>query len=223
MITHLEHEIENIKRKVFTMTDAAIEAINDSIEALMNLDDKLAAKVIQGDTRIDKLEIQIDDDCVRTLVTQQPAASDLRLILSFLKINTDLERIADIAANIAKEAIRLEGRPRVTTTVDIPAMAATCIKMIKTAFEAMTIRDVSMAAEIISVDREVDELNIQLYRELFAMMGDNPQIMPQALGLIMVAKSLERIGDHAKNIAERVIYYIEGVDVRKDNSGNSKK
>ncbi|MDA3898930.1 MAG: phosphate signaling complex protein PhoU [Spirochaetes bacterium] len=218
MITHLEGEIEGIKKKIFTMTDGAIEAISNAIESLKTMDVKLAAKVIQNDTRIDKLEIQIDDDCVRTLVTQQPAASDLRLILSFIKINNDLERIADIASNIAKETIRLEGRPQIHPESDIPGMATTCINMIKTAFEAMTTKDVSMAAEIISIDREVDELNIQVYRELFTLMADNPQVMPQALGLIMVAKSLERIGDHAKNIAERVIYYIEGVDIRHEKS-----
>lgn len=218
MTTHLEHELENIKLKIFNMTDAAIEAIGKSIESLKNSNIELAEKVIENDSLIDRFEIEIDDACINTLVTKQPAATDLRLVLSFLKINTDLERIGDLATNIAKETIRFDGRPLVKPLVDVPRMAAICVDMIKSAFEAMTARSVDKASEVIKMDEEIDRLNLQIYRELFTYMAENPQNITQALGLIMVSKALERIGDHATNIAERVIYYIEGVDIRHKDS-----
>ncbi len=214
MITHLEQELEAIKSKIFEMADLAIEAISKSVDSLKRSDTNLAQKVIDDDSLLDQLEITIDDECIKVLVTRQPAATHLRLVLAMLKINTDLERIGDLATNIAKETVRLNGQPTLKPLIDIPRMAEIGIEMIKDSLRAITDKDASIAEKVIERDNEIDELNIQIYRELFSYMAENPNSISQALGLIMVAKALERIGDHATNIAERAIYYVNGVDVR---------
>jgi phosphate transport system protein len=214
MPTHLELELEAIKSKMFEMADLAIEAISKSVDSLKKSDITLAQSVIDGDSLLDQLEITIDDECIRVLVTRQPAATDLRLVLAILKINTDLERIGDLATNIAKETVRLQGQPTLKPLIDIPRMAEMGIEMIKDALRAITEMDPVIAEKVIGRDNEIDELNIQIYRELFSYMAENPKSISQALGLIMIAKVLERIGDHATNIAERAIYYVNGVDVR---------
>ncbi len=214
MTTHLEQELEDIKLKIFEMADYAIEAIVKAIDALKNADIKQAEKIIKNDSVLDNLEIELDDECIRILVTRQPAAVDLRLVLAMLKINTDLERIGDLATNIAKETIRLNGQPLIKPLMDIPRMAEIGVAMLQDAFRSISEKNVGLAREIIERDEQIDELNLQVYRELFSFMAENPRTMSQSLGLIMVAKALERIGDHVTNIAERAIYYIEGVDVR---------
>ncbi len=214
MITHLEQELEAVKTRIFEMSDLAMEAIARSVESLKKGDVRLAERVIQGDSELDRLEIAIDEECVRILVTKQPAAKDLRLVTAFLKINTDLERIGDLATVVAKETIRMAGKPPVKPLVDIPRMAVLCAEMIKESFLAIAERDAARARGVIGRDREIDELNMQIYRELFSYMAENPHSISPALSLIMASKALERIGDHATNIAERAIYYIEGVDVR---------
>ncbi len=214
MLTHLEQELNDLVRKILEMADIAIEAVTDAVQSLKNLDVKLAEKVLQRDTILDKLEIAIDEECSRLLVTKQPAAGDLRLILAILKSNTDLERIGDLATNIAKETIRLEGKSLLKPLIDIPRMTELCIKMITMAFQAITEKNIEYARQCIALDKDVDELNMQINRELFSFMVENPATISSAFGLIMVARSLERIGDHATNIAERAIYYIEGEDVR---------
>lgn len=220
MPTHLEQELEAIKAKVYEMEDLAIEAIVNAVDALKTQDTRLAEKVIQGDTVIDRLEVEIDEECARIMVTKQPAAVHLRFVLALLKINTDLERIGDLATSIAREVIRIGDRPHVKPLIDIPRMADLAIGMIKSSFESIANKNVSQAKSIIREDEEIDKLNMQIYRELFSFMVENPRNVSEALGLIMVAKSLERIGDHATNIAERAVYYIEGVDIR-HNEGQS--
>jgi phosphate transport system protein len=214
MTTHLEQELENIKSRMFDMADLAIEAIRMSVESLKKADIRLAQQIIQNDSRIDKLEVTIDEACIKVLVTKQPAAVDLRLVLAILKITTDIERISDLATGIAKETIRLNGKPTLKPLIDIPRMAAISIDMIKDTLLAITEKNASLAKKTIEKDREIDELNIQIFRELFSFMNEYPNAISEALGLIMVAKALERIGDHATNIAEKAIYYIEGRDIR---------
>lgn len=214
MTTHLEQELEHIKSKMFEMADLAIESIARSINALKESDSRLAEKVLRDDTLLDNLEVEIDNECIKVLVTRQPAAVHLRFVLAMLKINTDLERIGDLATNIANEAINLHGRPALKPLVDLPRMAEICITMLRDVCTAITERDADRAREIISRDREIDTLNMQVYRELFTYMAENAHTISQALGLIMVSKALERIGDHITNIAERAVFYIEGVDIR---------
>lgn len=214
MQTHLEIDLEGIKIKMYEMADLAMEAIKLSVLSLKTADPGLARQIIQDDSRMDSLEIEIDDSCITLLVTRQPAASDLRLVLAILKINTDIERIGDLATNIARETIKINGTPLIKPLVDIPRMSEIAIEMIKLAFSSLSERDAGKAKRVLVMDNEIDELNVQIYRELFTYMAESSRFISQSLSLIMVAKALERIGDHAKNIAERAIYYIEGEDVR---------
>jgi len=213
MTTHLEMELSQLTSKVFKMADLAMEFINNSVESLKNSDSALARRVVEGDSVMDRLEVEIDDDCIKILVTKQPAAVHLRMVLAYLKINTDLERIGDLCTSIAKETLRLDGKPALKPLIDIPRMAATGISMLKKCFRAFTEKNSSLAKEVLVMDKQIDELNIQIYRELFTYMAESPNSISEALGLIMVSKALERIGDHSKNIAERIVYYIDGVNI----------
>ena len=214
MITHLEQELEGIKSKIYEMADYAMEFIAKSVKSLKEADLGLAREVLKNDSILDNLEVEIDNECIRVLVTRQPAAVHLRFVLSILKINTDLERIGDLATNIANETVSLGGRPTLKPLVDIPRMADICIEMLREVFAAFTERDADRARAVIARDKDIDMLNIQVYRELFTYMAGDHHAISQSLGLIMVAKALERIGDHITNIAERTVYYIEGIDIR---------
>jgi phosphate transport system protein len=191
-----------------------MEAVTSSVASLKDADIELANRIIRNDYLINRLEVEIDDECIKFLVTRQPAASDLRFVLAMLKINTDLERIADLAANIARETIRINGTPLIKPLIDIPRMSEIAVKMINTAFSSMSEKNVEKAKNVILMDMEIDELNNQIYRELFTYMSESYKNISQGFSLITVAKALERIGDHAKNIAERAVYYIQGEDIR---------
>jgi len=214
MSTHLQMDIEFIKTKIFEMADCVIESIVQSVESLKNADMSLAAKVIENDSIIDKLEMELDDECINLLVTRQPAAADMRLILAFIKINTNLERIGDYSSKIANETIRNAGKPLIKPLIDIPRMAQLSIDMIREAFQSISEKNADIAEGVIKKDEEMDILNTQVYRELFTYMAEDTRVLSQAFSLITVAKSLEKIGDHAASIAERAIYYIKGIDVR---------
>ena len=214
MQTYLEQELEQIKIKIFEMADFAIEAIRGSVNSLKNSDLEQAKKIIDEDNRIDNLELEIDNECIKFLVTRQPAASDLRFVLAMLKINTDLERIGDLSTNISRETIKVNGTTLMKPLIDIPRMSEIAITMIRMSFDSITEKDVEKARRVIIMDEEIDELNLQIYRELFTFMSESARNIPQSFSLILVAKALERIGDHAKNIAERGIYYIQGEDIR---------
>lgn len=207
-------ELEQIKIRIYQMADYAMEAVESSVMSLKNSDLDLAKKIIANDERINRLEVDIDDECIKFLVTRQPAASDLRFILAMLKINTDLERIADLATGIAKETLRINGVQLIKPLIDIPRMSEIAVRMINTAFVSITEKDVQKAKGVICMDSEIDELNTQIYRELFTYISESPKNISQGFSLITVAKALERIGDHAKNIAERAVYYIQGEDIR---------
>ena len=214
MTTHLQMELDHVKERVFEMADRSAESIERAITALKELDHAAAAKIIERDSVIDALEKEIDDECVRLLVTRQPAASDLRFVLAMLKINTDLERIGDLSVNIARETQNLCGKPLIKPLIDIPRMAAISVEMLKSTLAAIITLDSNAAKAVIARDREIDDLNKQLFRELFSIMMENPALLSQAFSLIIVARLLERVGDHVTNIAERVVYLVEGVDIR---------
>ena len=213
-MTHLSIEIDRIKEKMFNMTDIAIESVMNSVRSLQKSDINLAKRTIEMDNDIDRLEMEIDDECIKVLATKQPAATDLRLVLSMLKISTDVERIGDLGTNIAKETIRLNGKPILKPLIDIPHMSELVIQMIKDALTAISEKDEDLANRVIENDKEVDDLNMQVNKELYKMMDENHSAMQESIGLMTVAKSLERVGDHATNIAEKAIYYINGIDIR---------
>jgi phosphate transport system protein len=204
MKTHLEQDLEIARAKIFEMADLVIESVVKAVDSLKKCDSKLAQKVIDDDSILDELENIIDEMCIKILVTRQPAAIHLRLVLAMLKINTDLERIGDLATSIAKEAKKFEGRSLFKSPVDIARMTSVAIDMIKDSFVSISEKNVALAREVINKDNEIDDLNIQIYRELLSYMAENPKIISDALSLTMVAKT----------IAERAIYYIEGEEVR---------
>lgn len=212
--THLEIELDKIKNRMYKMLDLAIESVQLSIKALKALDVKLADKIIDNDKFLDALEMEIDQECMVILVTRQPAASDMRLVLSILKINSDLERIGDLSVTIAKQTKKMEGQAFIKPLIDIPRMAEVSVEMLKDSIESITTRDSLKAHQVIERDDILDDLNEQIQRELSTIMAENPRTMSQALCLIRIAKTLERIGDHVTNIAEKAIFYIEGFDVR---------
>lgn len=213
-MTHLQSELDKVKAKIYEMSDLAIEQINMAIDALKEQDSHAAERIIKRDEMLDKLELHVDDACIKLLVTQQPAAIDMRMVLASLKMNTDIERIGDLTGSIAKEVIRIGKKPFIKPLLDIPRMGEIAVDMIKMTLEAMADMDVEKARKVIKTDELVDDLNSQIYRELFSFSLEEPSAISQSLSFIMIAKSLERIGDHASNMAERVIYYIEGIDVR---------
>ncbi len=213
-VTHAEIDIENTKSKVFKMLDLCIEAIQDSITALKTLDARKARKIISGDNTIDLLEKAIDHDCIKIIVTRQPAATDLRLILAMMKINTELERTADLAVTIAKQVKNLEGQSLIKPLIDIPRMAEIVVQMNITVLDSFTEKNIEKAENVIKHDDIIDNLNDQVFRELTTIMAEHPAAVTQSIALIRIAKALERMGDHATNIAEQVIFYINGDDVR---------
>lgn len=214
MKTHLEQDLENARAKMFEMADLVIESVLKAYESLKNSDPKLAQQVIDDDSKLDELENIIDDECVKILVTKQPTATYLRLVLVILKINTDLERIGDLATNIAREVKKFQGRPLFKSPVNISMMVTIAVEMIRQALLSITERNVDMAKAVIKRDDEIDELNIQVHRELLSYMAEDPRLISDAFSMITAAKALERIGDHATNIAERAIYYIQGIEIR---------
>ncbi|MBN1499589.1 MAG: phosphate signaling complex protein PhoU [Spirochaetes bacterium] len=214
MHTHLEKDLDNLKESMYKMLDLSVDALKESIESLRTQDIDRAKQVIKNDKKIDKFENAIDEECIKILVTRQPAATDARLIHSILKINTDIERIADLSAKIAKQTVKIGKQKLLKPLVDIPRMSEICIQMLKDVLESIVTMNAELAEEVILRDDILDDINTQLYRELITFINENPSILSQALCLIEVSKSLERIGDHIKNIAERSIYYIEGKNIR---------
>ncbi len=186
------------------------EAIGRSIEALKKQDMDLARAVIAGDDRIDQLEQEIEEKCLEVIATQQPMAKDLRRVATLFKMINDLERMADYATSISKITLRIADQPFIKPLVDIPRMAVLSQKMVKQSLDAYVREDVEMAVEVGTDDDEVDKLFGQIFRELLTIMMENPKTITQATHLLFVGRWLERISDHATNIAEEVIFLVTG-------------
>ncbi|HTP31490.1 MAG TPA: phosphate signaling complex protein PhoU [Candidatus Acidoferrales bacterium] len=207
-------ELEELNNKLLEMSGLVESAISRSIRALIDQDKELAEQVIRDEPRINKMEMEIDGMVTRLLALRQPVAKDLRFLTSALKINTDLERIGDLAQHIAERSLSLMHHPLVKPMVDIPRMASLVQSMLLKCLEAFVNGDEALARSVLMADDEVDKLRDAVYAELVATMERDPGIIPAAIGLIFVARNLERIGDHATNIAEDVVFLVKGVDVR---------
>ena len=207
-------ELEELNNKLLEMSGLVESAISRSIRALIDQDKELAEQVIRDEPRINKMEMEIDGMVTRLLALRQPVAKDLRFLTSALKINTDLERIGDLAQHIAERSLSLMHHPLVRPMVDIPRMASLVQSMLLKCLEAFVNGDEALARSVLMADDEVDKLRDAVYAELVATMERDPGIIPAAIGLIFVARNLERIGDHATNIAEDVVFLVKGVDVR---------
>jgi len=210
----LQEEVGTLKEKILLMGGRVEVAIGLSVRSLKDRDSELARQVMKDDPLIDDLEIEVDELCHVILATQQPMAGDMRFITSAMKINSDLERMGDLAVNIAERALTLNEMPPLKPLLDIPRMAAIVQDMVRVSLDSLVNRDAGSARKVCERDDEVDDLNGQVFRELLSFMLENPVNIHRALDLILVARHLERIADHATNVVEDVIYMVQGKDIR---------
>ena len=209
-----DEELNTLRSHLSLMGEKAIEQLRTAIKALVERDRDAAEEVRRNDDFLDELEVQIDEEAIRFVGLRGPVARDLRLVIVGMKAGHDLERVGDEANNIAKRAIKLVDEQPVKEYVDIPRMAAMAEEMLRDALSAFFDGDEAKAIDVCQRDREVDKINKQLYRELVGCISERPATTTAAIELMFVSKSLERIADHATNIAEEVIFLLRGKDVR---------
>ena len=213
-IRHFAEELEEVKRRLLVMAGLAEERVSTAMGALVERDRARLAEVITGDQSINSLHLEIDDRCFKLLALHQPMAVDLRMIVGALKINSDLERVGDLAVNIGEAAERYVIHPPVKPLIDLPRMSNMAQRMLHASLDAFVSRDVGAAEAVIRQDDTLDALKDQIFRELLTYMLGNVQTIEPGIELILIARHLERIGDHATNIAEDVIFIVEARDVR---------
>ena len=214
MKTHLQQELNELKSELLRMAGLAERAISNAVEALVKRDTPLAKKTIQGDAQINEMEINIDERCLNLLALHQPMAADLRFITSAMRINTELERIGDQAVNIAERVIFLNQEAQLKPYIDIPRMAEITQSMVKDVLDAFVNGDARLARSVCERDDQVDALNDQVFRELLTYMMSDPKTITRAVHLIIVSRCLERIADHATNIAEGVIFMVQALVIK---------
>ena len=225
--THLQIELQELKEKLLTMAALVEGAIRDAVQSLVKRDSELAKKTFEGEDRINAMELAIDDMCLKLLALMQPMAADLRFITSAMKITTDLERMGDQAVNIAERAISLNQEPQIKPYIDIPRMAEIAQSMVKDVLDAFVNRDSKLARSVCERDDLVDGLNDQVFRELLTYMNSDPQTITRSIHLMIVCRCLERIADHATNIAEDVIFMLDArvikhhADVKEEGEGKN--
>ena len=213
METHFEMELDGLKQKLLTMASHAETAVNQALQALSQRDLELALRVKEDDRVIDQFEVEIDDLVIQ-LLTKAPLASNLRLVTTAMKISQNLERVGDEATKIAKRARDLSQEPPVKITIDLPRMAGLALDMLKAALDAFVNHDSAAARALIPRDKEVDALNKQIHEVLAQHMVTNPDTIGRCLNWMVASKSLERIADHAKNVAEEVVSLCDAQDIR---------
>ncbi len=210
METQLQQQLEDLKSALLSMAALVEDQIARAITALVERDSELCDQVIRGDQPIDAMELEIDDQCIRLLALQHPIARDLRFVAASMKITIDLERLGDIAVNIAKKTRQLAGMPILKPLIDLPRMADLSQSMVKDSLNAFVRGDEQLAMDVCARDEEVNQLQDQIFGELVTTMVEDSATVPQALQLIFISRHIERIGDHATNIAEGVVYFSEG-------------
>ena len=214
METHLQQELNRLKAELLKMAGLAEQAIRNAVEALVKRNTSLAEKAIAEDEKLNEMEILIDDRCLKLLALHQPLAADLRFITSAMRINIDLERIGDQAVNIAERAISLNQEPQLKPYIDIPRMAQITQSMVKDVLDAFVNGDAELARSVCERDDQVDALNDQVFRELLTYMMAESKTITRAVHLIIVSRCLERIADHATNIAEGVIFMVKALVIK---------
>src|ERR1700722_15886071 len=213
MTIHFEHELVGLKEKLLTMASHAEGSVTQASQALGARRDDLARRVMADDAIVDQYEIEIDELSIH-LLSKAPLATDLRLITVAMKISHDLERVSDEATTIARRSLELSLEPQLKPYIDIQRMAGMALEMLKDALDAFVNRDPAKARAIVPRDKEVDQLNKQLHRELSSFMVERPSNITRCLNLMVISKSLERVADHATNVAEEVVYLYEARDIR---------
>ena len=214
MERHLDVELNDLKKKLLLMGGSVESQLQDALQALTERDSDLAIQVVENDLLINALDVEIDETCLRLLALHHPTAGDLRLITTAMKISTELERISDLAENIAERAIELNEEPQLKPYIDIPRMAGWTSRMVKECLDAFVNRDAELARKVCRDDPFVDDLTEQLFRELVSFMLEDSRTITRAARLTFIGKYYERIADHATNIAELVVYLVEGKIIR---------
>jgi phosphate transport system protein len=212
MLPH-DHEFAALKEKLLTMSSLAASSVSNAVKALVERNDDLARQVEQADDQLDALEVELDELAI-VLLSRGPVASDLRLITVAMKITHDLERVGDEATTIARRAVDLNKEPQLKPYVDLPRMATMALEMLNDGLEAFVSRDTARARAVLPRDKDVDALHKQLQRELITFMLEQPNTITRCLHLMQISKRIERIADHATNIAEEVVFLYEGRDIR---------
>ena len=214
MPRHFHEELEALKQTLLAMGGLVEDQIRRAMKALLERDGVVAQEVIERDRQVNTYDVEVDEQCVSLLALHQPAAGDLRFITTAMKIVTDLERIGDQAVNIAQRVIELNVEPQLKPYIDLPRMAEKAQRMVKESLDAFVARDTALARQVCGEDAEVDALKEQIFRELLTFMMEDPRTIPRAIRLILISRFMERVADHATNIAEMVIYMVEGKMVR---------
>ena len=214
MERHFEHDMDELKQRLLWMASLAERAVHQSVQAVLDSDRSLAEAVLNEENAINEMQIELDERVMKLLALQHLTAGDLRFILAVSRINSDLERIGDQAVNIAQSALRILRHPQVKPYVDLPRMSELAEGMVRDSLNALVRNDQELARSVLIRDDQVDQLRDQMFRELLTYMMENSRVVFAAFELILVAKNIERIGDHATNIAEDVIYIVAGRDVR---------
>ena len=214
MQRHFHEELEALKQTLLAMGGLVEDQIRRVMRALLERDDVLAQEVIDRDQQVNAYDVEVDETCVSLLALHQPTAGDLRFITTAMKIVTDLERIGDQAVNIAQRVLELNREPQLKPYIDLPRMAEKAQQMVKESLDAFVARDTELARKVCAADADVDALKEQLFRELLTFMMEDPKTIPRAIRLILISRFMERVADHATNIAEMVIYLVDAKMVR---------
>jgi len=214
MTRHFHDELEALKQTLLAMGGLVEDQIRRVMRALLERDDALAQDVIDRDRQVNTYDVEVDEQCVELLALHQPTAGDLRFITTAMKIVTDLERIGDQAVNIGQRVVELNREPQLKPYIDLPRMAERAQAMVKESLDAFVARDTELARRVCAEDAEVDAFKEQIFRELLTFMMEDPRTIPRAIRLILISRFLERVADHATNIAEMVVYLVEGKMVR---------
>lgn len=211
---HFDEELAALKSQLLRMAGLAEDQIDKALAALVSRDSALARQVIERDHQVNAMDVEIDEDCIRLLALHQPAARDLRLVTTAMKIATELERISDLAENVCERSLELNEEPQLKPYIDIPRMGHLARMMVKESIDAFVKDDAALARKVLTDDDSVDDLMEQVFRELLSFMIENPLTISRAIRLSFIAKYLERMADHATNIAELVVYLVEGKIIR---------
>lgn len=213
-LRHFDEELAELKATLVRMASLAEDQIDQALSALTNRDSDQARQVIARDHKVNALDVEIDEECLRLLALHQPAARDLRLVTTAMKISTELERISDLAENVCERTLELNEEPQLKPYIDIPRMGNIARAMVKESIDAFVKDDSTLARKVLANDDMVDDLMEQIFRELLSFMIEDPRTISRATRLTFVAKYLERMADHATNIAELVVYLVEGKIIR---------
>lgn len=211
---HLRREVDRLKRKLLALSAYVEESVQRAVKSVSERDEKLAQRVIETDFEIDEMEVDVEEDCLKILALYQPVAIDLRFIIAVLKINNDLERIGDLAVNIAERAVSLSKQARVDSPFDFQTMAERVQKMLQKALDALVNGDEKLAREVLVSDDEIDEMNRQMYDSIKLGIRQSPENVDTLIQVLAISRNLERIADHTSNIAEDVIYMVDGDIIR---------